>query len=328
MAKLLSLPELLAHPGMIDVVVPFVPAKSGLVDVAVGRGGPIKINYEVHGTGDIRLVFIMGLRAPLIAWQRQIRFFGHEHGDKFSMLVFDNRGVGASDKPLMRYSTSEMALDALELIDHLGWIEPKQLHVVGVSMGGMIAQELAFRFHDRIASLVLQSTAATIKSEVPFFENIKRRAALIKPKTLEERLQAARDNLFGQRYLLAPDEMGVFPTNGDRFNAEEIWKTENVIQPPFLGFMSQLVAAGWHSCSPERLRYIADNIDFVLVAYGLQDKMIEPHHFKYLVEKLGPRVRVREFPDAGHVISTEHVREYNQMVKELVEEAAAATRNE
>ena len=54
----------------------------------------------------------------------------------------DNRGTGGSDKPLMRYSTSEMAKDLIELIDHLGWTDERHLHVTGVSMGGMIAQEL------------------------------------------------------------------------------------------------------------------------------------------------------------------------------------------
>ena len=50
--------------------------------------------------------------------------------------------MGESDKPLARYSTSEMAKDTLELIDDVGWTAERQLHVVGVSMGGMIAQEI------------------------------------------------------------------------------------------------------------------------------------------------------------------------------------------
>lgn len=50
--------------------------------------------------------------------------------------------MGSSDKPIMRYSTSEMAKDAIELIDLVGWKSRRELHVIGVSMGGMIAQEL------------------------------------------------------------------------------------------------------------------------------------------------------------------------------------------
>lgn len=75
-------------------------------------------------------------------WQNQTKHFGHTHASQYSNLIFDNRGIGESDKPLRRYSTYEMACDTVELIDQLGWTEPRQLHVVGVSMGGMIAQEL------------------------------------------------------------------------------------------------------------------------------------------------------------------------------------------
>ena len=84
----------------------------------------------------------MGLGSIKSAWQRQTLKFGHNEGDKYSSLVFDNRGMGGSDVPIMRYSTSEMAKDLIELLDHLGWTEERQLHVSGVSMGGMIAQEL------------------------------------------------------------------------------------------------------------------------------------------------------------------------------------------
>ena len=90
----------------------------------------------------------MGLGGFKSAWQRQSKDFGHgqntnrDQSTKYSCLVFDNRGVGESDKPLARYSTSEMAKDTLELVDHVGWTKGRQLHVIGSSMGGMIAQEL------------------------------------------------------------------------------------------------------------------------------------------------------------------------------------------
>ena len=92
--------------------------------------------------------FIIGLGGFLSAWQRQAKDFGHSpktnggHSQKYSVLVFDNRGMGKSDKPIAGYSTSDLAKDTLELAGHLGWTVRRQLHVVGSSMGGMIAQEM------------------------------------------------------------------------------------------------------------------------------------------------------------------------------------------
>ncbi|KAL8924772.1 MAG: hypothetical protein Q9208_003862 [Pyrenodesmia sp. 3 TL-2023] len=88
----------------------------------------------------------MGLGTFKSGWQRQAQYFGQEKGSQYTCLLFDNRGMGESDKPLARYTTSEMAKDTLALIDHLEWTAPRQLHIIGVSMGGMIAQELARTF--------------------------------------------------------------------------------------------------------------------------------------------------------------------------------------
>ena len=84
----------------------------------------------------------MGLGAFKWYWQRQTIDFGHDQASKYSCLIFDNRGMAESDKPVMRYSTSEMAKDTLELLDYLGWIGQRSVHVIGISMGGMIAQEM------------------------------------------------------------------------------------------------------------------------------------------------------------------------------------------
>lgn len=84
----------------------------------------------------------MGLGAFKWYWQRQTMDFGHDQASKYSCLVFDNRGMGESGKPVMRYSSSEMAKDTLEMLRHLGWSGERSVHIIGISLGGMIAQEI------------------------------------------------------------------------------------------------------------------------------------------------------------------------------------------
>ena len=134
--------EVQKHPEFPHVYWDLEPEKEEKIEVAAGRGGPFKLEYQLHGHGPTKIVWIMGLGGIKQTWQRQTRDFGHTDGDKYTCLIFDNRGMGASDKPLLRYTTSEMAKDVVELLDHVGWKEQRSIHVVGISMGGMISQEL------------------------------------------------------------------------------------------------------------------------------------------------------------------------------------------
>ena len=110
----------------------------------------IELFYEVHGSGD-PLLLIMGLAADSAAWAFQVPEFSQH----YRTITFDNRGVGRSAKPTGAYTIHQMADDAVGLLDVL---DVRRAHVVGVSMGGMIAQELVLRHPERVRGLVLACT--------------------------------------------------------------------------------------------------------------------------------------------------------------------------
>ncbi|MCJ1416993.1 hypothetical protein MMC32_003332 [Xylographa parallela] len=323
----LTAEELVNHPEYNTVIWDLEPSDKGIVEVAEGRGGPINIAYEIHGDGPIRLVWVMGLGSMMGGWQRQTKDFGHDQGTKYSSLIFDNRGMGASDKPLMRYSTSEMAKDVFELLNHIGWTSERQLHVIGISMGGMIAQEMAYQEPNRIASLSLVSTASRLVNTVGFVENLRQRINLFIPKDTDIQLAEIKARLFSDEWLAAPDADGNFPTNGDRFAAQEVKKRRNTEAFTRKGFTLQAIAAGWHHKSPEQLQEIGDKVgrERIQVIHGSRDQMITFHHGEMLVKELGGEgsgVTHVFFEGRGHVLPMEERKEFAQLIKRIVDKTS------
>ena len=127
-----------------------LPKKGG--EMPTVKVGDINMYYEVHGKGE-PLLLIMGLGSDLTGWMFQIP----EFSKKYQVIVFDNRGVGRTDAPDKPYSIKMMADDTVRLMDALGI---NRAHILGLSMGGIIAQELAIKYPERVKSLVLAATEA------------------------------------------------------------------------------------------------------------------------------------------------------------------------
>lgn len=108
------------------------------------------IHYEVHGRGE-PLLLIAGLGANATLWETQIPLLARE----FQVVAFDNRGAGRSEKPTGTYSMALFADDTAALMDSL---DIDAAHVYGESMGGMIAQEFALRYPEKVRCLILGCT--------------------------------------------------------------------------------------------------------------------------------------------------------------------------
>jgi pimeloyl-ACP methyl ester carboxylesterase len=114
--------------------------------------GDIQIYYEDYGQGP-PLIMILGLGQDIATWNFQIS----ELSKHLRLIVFDNRDSGKSSRSSQNYTTQIMAQDILGLMDHLGI---DRTHLLGTSLGGMIAQQVALMAPERVNSLILASTTS------------------------------------------------------------------------------------------------------------------------------------------------------------------------
>jgi len=112
--------------------------------------GDAQVHYHVHGAGE-PLLLIAGLASDLYTWKKALPQLEKRH----KVIVFDNRGSGLTETSAAAFTISTLSDDAARLLQAL---DIKRAHVVGWSMGGNVAQELALRHPEKVGALVLMST--------------------------------------------------------------------------------------------------------------------------------------------------------------------------
>jgi pimeloyl-ACP methyl ester carboxylesterase len=292
----------------------------------------------------ICLQLVCGILARHNAWQRQTLHFGHINGDKYTVLICDNRGSGGSDKPWF-CSTSEMAKDLVEVLDHVGWADPRSIHVAGLSMGGMIMQELALLVPSRIATLNLCHTAARIE------QTWAERAGVLRnmfrpPPSMDQSLRECASTMFDHHWLLAPDdcrppragmpgvvlpecgEYRMFPNNYMRYAAQEINRQRYTSYGAADGVaaLGHIVACLLHNKTDRQLVQLADRVgrERLLVLHTTQDRMIGSQHGERLMRVMQPGVALMN-DEAGHVPKLEKAYWFNDLLEERVAQGERLT---
>lgn len=245
--------------------------------MAYAHNAGTKLYWEEYGSGD-PILMIMGLSFTLDMWFRITPALSKH----YRLILFDNRGIGRSDTPRGPYSIRQMADDAAAVMEAAG---VSSAHIMGASMGGMIAQELALRYPERVRALLLGCTSGgAFGSKLPHFRRLP--LTVGSAKTLEE-----REWLFSP--LIYADS-----TPKERI-AEDI---QVRVRYPQLraGFLSQFAAIlTWSSY--HRLHQVQAP---TLVMHGDEDRLVPMENGLRVAHRI-PYAQFVKVPGAGHVISTD-----------------------
>ncbi|KAF8943593.1 hypothetical protein BGZ47_005263 [Haplosporangium gracile] len=271
---------------------------------------PFKLYYEKTGNGPKKLLLIMGLNSPGSAWDTVVSHFAKN--PEYTTVFFDNRGVGFSDAPKGLYSTSQMAQDTLELLDGLGWTS--NVHVAGVSMGGMISLELIIADPKRFSSLLLTSTNAGRSPPQLVTISFLSRVILIKDPALRMKLIA--ETLYPKTWLEAASPKGSpFKTNREVLVDSLAQRFANTPVQPIHSNIAQSWAALFHHVNSARLAQIRTSGIPILVVTGTQDNFVRPTGSYHLAKELGCPLVV--FEGSGHALPGEQTETYCRFIEEL-----------
>jgi 3-oxoadipate enol-lactonase len=250
----------------------------------------VRIAWEERGSGR-PLLLIQGLGYARWSWDPIVPGLA----EQYRVVFFDNRGIGESDKPAGPYTAREMAGDALQVLDEAG-IE--RAHVLGASLGGMIAQELAVAAPERVDKLVLCCTTPGGAASVP--------------------MPAVTVQLFAEAGSLPPEvALRRFVENALAPGAqpalvEELYRRRLANPPDPVGWPAQ-AAAGMSFAG------VDGAIDApTLLVTGTEDNVVDPRNTDVLAARLAG-ARVERLPGTGHLFFWEQPDAVVRIVTEFLQ---------
>jgi pimeloyl-ACP methyl ester carboxylesterase len=241
-----------------------------------------ELHHLTRGSGE-PLLLIMGMSGTHLSWGEP--FLQLLERD-FEVTIFDNRGVGKSSRAEVGYAIADLADDSAGLIDALGH---ESMHVLGISMGGMIAQELALRHPEKIRTLTLGCTYSGGEGSA------------LTPPAVFHKLAAGWQSGDRERALRVGWEVNVsqaFSANEDAYGAFRQAAIDLPVAVPVI--IGQLQAIGRHDTAAR----LGDIVAPTLVIHGTEDQMLPVGNGRMIAERIaGARLEI--FDGVGHLFWVE-----------------------
>ncbi len=251
-----------------------------------------ELYFERAGSGEPMLL-IQGMSATHMAWGRA---FLEGLESSFDRVIFDNRGMGRSGRAELPFSVAEMAGDAAALLDAL---EIERAHVVGISMGGTIAQELALDHPERVRTLTLGATFCGGPE-----------SSLMSPEDLQM-LGAAYASGDPEQVFRAMWEINLSPTHrADDSNFDAFREMGSALPAPRPVVMQQMRACAEHDTSG-RLQQLEMP---TLVIHGTADRLIKLANGE-LIARLIP-APIERLEGVGHMFWWEQPERSAELIRE------------
>ena len=265
--------------------------KEGMLTASAPR-----LSFERYGDAGPRVLLVMGLGMQGKVWQPQVEELARDH----RVVVFDNRGIGKSDPLTGTPTVRDFARDALRVADEAGF---ETFHVVGVSLGGMIAQELSLLEPARVCSLTLIAThaggpfglAPEPRGLVAFARSF------VGPRA--GRIRALQELLYPAGFLETVDKA--------QLDARMKLQVGDRARPRTV--LGQLFAVVRHD-TRKRLHRLRTP---TLILRPDKDILIRPSHSDFLAARI-PNARLERVSDAGHGITFQSASLVSRLVREHV----------
>jgi pimeloyl-ACP methyl ester carboxylesterase len=238
----------------------------------------VSIHWDERGAGE-PLVLIMGYAARSAHWGEDFR---DRLAGRFRVISLDNRGTGESDRPAEDWTMDDMATDVIAVMDAAGL---KDAHIAGISMGGMVAQQFALTWPERVRTLTLISTHPGAERAIPPSEAAS--AALITPDRSQP-VEKLVENVY--RTICAPGFL-------DEPGRAEACVRLDLDRPTPVAMLGKQMKAIAGSDRSGRLGEIKAP---TLVITGADDPLVPPGNSD-LLHELIPGSRLERIPDCGHM---------------------------